>query len=86
MSEEKVKRLRFTDKGEVLEESTYVTEAELQGFQEEQMPLGIGAGERPIEEADYNEIRPTGLAKGEAQSSYSPTATIPSRSTPSSST
>ena len=45
---DKVRRLRFTDKGEVLEESTYVTEAELQGFHEEQMPLGIGAGERPL--------------------------------------
>ena len=45
-----IRRLRFTDKGEVIEESTFATEAEQQGFRESQMPLGIASGERPIED------------------------------------
>src|SRR3990172_4367287 len=48
--EEPVRRLRFNDKGEVLDESTFATEAELQGFKEEQLPLGLGPGERPIDD------------------------------------
>ncbi|KKN08520.1 hypothetical protein LCGC14_1055890 [marine sediment metagenome] len=46
-----VGRGRFTETGEVVQEPTFATEGELQGFRGEQGELGIGAGERPVETA-----------------------------------
>ena len=43
-----VRRARFTDSGEVVEESTFATE---NGRLETQAPLPIGYGERPLETA-----------------------------------
>ena len=42
-----VRRLRFSATGELVDESTFATEAELAGFRPEQAVLPIGAGERP---------------------------------------
>ncbi len=46
----RVGRLRFDDRGGLFEESSFATEAELQGFKARQLPLAMGSGERPIEE------------------------------------
>lgn len=46
-----IRRARFTDSGEVVEESTFATETELAGRREEQAPLPMGCGERPVETA-----------------------------------
>jgi len=46
-----VTRARFTERGEVIEEPTFATEAELAGIRPVQAELGIAAGERPIETA-----------------------------------
>ena len=48
--QETVKQARFLETGEVVVEDTFVTEAELNGYEEEQMKLGIGAGERPLDQ------------------------------------
>lgn len=45
-----VGRIRFDERGELVEESVYATEGELNGFGGEQLKLGIGAGERPLSE------------------------------------
>ena len=41
-----MRRARFTDSGEVLDESTFATE---NGHLETQVPLPMGCGERPLE-------------------------------------
>lgn len=46
----RVGRLRFDDRGDVFEESSFATEAELQGFRGRQLPLAMGNGEQPIED------------------------------------
>ncbi|KKL70888.1 hypothetical protein LCGC14_2100410, partial [marine sediment metagenome] len=46
-----VGRGRFTETGEVVQESTFATEAELQGFRGEQGRLAVGVGEQPVETA-----------------------------------
>ena len=43
-----IRRARFTDAGEVVEESTFATE---NGRLESQAPLPMGCGERPVETA-----------------------------------
>lgn len=44
-----VGRGRFTETGETVQEPTFATEGELQGYRGQQGELGIGAGERPVE-------------------------------------
>lgn len=46
-----IRRARFTDSGEVVEESTFATETELAGRREAPAPLAMGCGERPVETA-----------------------------------
>ena len=46
-----VGRARFDETGQVRQESTFATEAELQGARPEQGRLGMGAGEQPVETA-----------------------------------
>jgi len=46
-----VRRARFTDSGEVIEESSFSTETELAGRRGAQAPLPMGCGERPVETA-----------------------------------
>ena len=43
-----VRRLRFAHRGDLFEESTFATEAELAGAIEHQLELGIGPGEQPL--------------------------------------
>jgi len=58
-----VTRARFTEKGEVVQEPTFATERELAGIREQQMGLGIGAGERPIETAGPLFAKPEGVTR-----------------------
>ena len=41
-----VKRIRFTEQGEIIEEDTFATE---NAVQPRQMELAIGSGEQPLE-------------------------------------
>jgi len=58
-----VGRMRFTEKGEVVEEPTFATERELAGIREEQGRLPMGEGERPVETAGpmFERAAPEGI-------------------------
>jgi len=59
-----VKQARFLESGEVVVEDTFVTEAELNGYQEEQMKLGIGTGERPLDQLPMFSVDPLACLGG----------------------